>query len=156
MSTIFRKRQKYIDKLIMTTMGSKTGKYSILVCSLISIFAFKSLDNEIKANSNCNCKKVVEAYTVLNNRFKNNDTLIGPKKEWNDGTFEENEYVDVLKKETALDISYTPIKRAIKGYYIIKKTHLIHCENWLAKNCPKAWKNVEKNKPKYVNKKYIE
>lgn len=131
----------------------------VLVGVFFTLFSCKSIrdtnSDKSKKNSS-NCEDVASSYSILNYRYLNNDTLIGPETEWNDGAFDENKHIDILKKQTALEINYTPIKRAVKGYYIIKKSHLIHCEKWLEKECPETWKEIERYKSKYKKQEYLD
>lgn len=74
---------------------------------------------------------------------------------WNDGSFDENEDINLIKTCTNLDISYTPVKWSKRGYYLFGKQHLNYVESWLQTNCKKESKEMEKYKAPYIGKKYI-
>ena len=124
------------------------NKNKVVLTLICLVFAFSSCKT-VKTNSantstlNCKCNNVIKSFVLIEFRYNNKDTLIGPNIEWNDGTFEENEHVLTLKRCTDLEIEYTPIKRAIKGYYVLRKSHLIYCEKWIEYNCPNEWSKMK-------------
>lgn len=101
----------------------------------------KKLNTKVK----CDCEKVADAYVLIDYRVHTFDSIIGPKVEWSDGTFEENEEVNTIKKCTDLQLSY--IKYRL-GYYAISDSNLKHVEDWLQKNCTKTWSKVPELKEK--------
>lgn len=128
----------------------------LFICTLVFLSCATTKDGkENKVSTNCNCKSSINSYVILSYRYENNDTLIGPNTEWNDGTFDENENIDNLKKCLNLDINYTSTRHTIKGWYIIQKKHLVFCEEQLKKECKKEWNNIDKYKSRFKNEVYI-